>query len=117
MAGVGQGEEQTLAAIFDVEQVLVGDAQYNSANEGQTASLSPVWTTGFGMVCKVATSNDLREPCIGRTFHWTKDGSNIGGIVEEYREEKVRGGIIRVRHQTGEKVINAECGHLLSNLS
>jgi hypothetical protein len=32
---------QMLAAIFDIEQVLVADAQYNSANEGQAASPRP----------------------------------------------------------------------------
>jgi hypothetical protein len=69
------------------------------------------------MLCKVAKTNDVREVCIGRTFHWTKDGSSIGGTVEQYREEKVRGDVFRCRHQTGEKVINKECGHLLTGLA
>jgi hypothetical protein len=69
------------------------------------------------MVCKIATGNDMREPCVGRTFHWSADGSSIGGTVESYREEGVRGNVIRVRHQVAEVVLHAEAGHLLSNVT
>jgi hypothetical protein len=37
-----------------------------------------------------------------------------GGRIEEYREESDRSSIFRVRHQVDEKVINKECGHLLT---
>jgi hypothetical protein len=105
-----------LAELFDIEEVIVADAQYNSANEGQNASLTAVWTTGRAQVCRVAKTKDIREVCIGRTFHFTKDGSKMGGTIEQYREEKVRGDVFRCRHHTGEKVINKETGHLLTGL-
>jgi hypothetical protein len=69
------------------------------------------------MVCRIATSNDFREPCIGRTFHWSADGSSIGGTVESYREEQTRSDIIRVRHEVAEVTLYAEAGHLLSNVT
>jgi hypothetical protein len=105
-----------LAALFDLEQVLVAGGVFNGANDGQAASISPVWAAGSAMVCKVAKTRDLREVCLGRTFHWTADGSAIGGTIEEYREESSRGGVFRARHQTGEKLINKECGCLLTGL-
>jgi hypothetical protein len=107
---------QMLAAVFDLKEVLVAGAVFNSANEGQAATLSPVWTAGYSMVFKAATDNDLRKPCMGRTFHWTADGSSIGGTIEQYRDEKVRSDVFRARHQTGEKILNKEVGHLLTGL-
>lgn len=106
-----------LAAVFDIESVLVADSQKNTATEGQSASLSDIWSNEYVMVCRVARTQDLAEPCIGRTFHWGEDGSRIGGTVESYREEDIRSDVMRVRHQVGEKVLYAECGHLLSNIT
>jgi hypothetical protein len=108
---------QMLAEVWDVSQVLVGNAVYNSANSGQSASLAAIWPKGSVMVAKVATSDDLREPALARTFNFTGTGGTPEGVVEEYREEKRRSSIIRVRHRTGEKVINKECGHLLTGVS
>ena len=71
----------------------------------------------YAMVCKVATGRDFREPCIGRTFHWSADGSSIGGTVESYRDETVRADIIRVRHDVDELVLYPQAGHLLSNIT
>ena len=69
------------------------------------------------MVCRIATDSDIKSPCIGRTLHWAEDGSEIGGTVETYRDESVRGDVVRVRHQTDEKMLYTQAGHLLSNIT
>ena len=107
---------EQLAAVFDLDFILVAASARNTATEGQTRSISEVWTSDYAMVCRVATSQDMREPCIGRTFHWGADGSQIGGTVESYREEAVRGDIIRIRHEVDELILYHELGHLLSNV-
>ena len=89
----------------------------NTANEADSVSLSSVWSNEYAMVCRVATSNDMHEACIARTFHWGADGSSVGGTVESYRDETVRGEIIRVRHDVDEVVMYPEAGHLLSNIT
>jgi len=107
--------EAMLSAAFDLDHIIVAGSSRNTAKEGQSASISQVWSDEYAMVCKVATSGDFREPCIGRTFHWSQDGSSIGGTVESYRDETVRSDITRVRHDVDEIVLYAEAGHLLSN--
>ncbi len=104
-----------LAAVFDLPYIIVAGGAKNAAKEGQSASVSNVWSSEYAMVCRVATTRDFREPCIGRTFHWGQDGSSIGGTVESYRDETVRSDIIRVRHDVDEIVLYPEAGHLLSN--
>lgn len=104
---------QMLAQAFDLDYIIVAGTSRNSAVEGATATPSQIWSSSYAMVCRIATGQDMREPCIGRTFHWSEDGSSIGGTVETYRDEVVRGQVVRVRHQTAEVVLYPEAGHLL----
>lgn len=108
---------QMLAEAFDLPFIIVAGTSKNSAKEGQAASPAQIWSGEYAMVCKVATTGDMREPCIGRTFHWSDDGSTIGGTVETYRDETVRGDVVRVRHDVDEVVLYPQAGHLLSNIT
>jgi hypothetical protein len=106
-----------LAQVFDLDFVIVAGSSKNGAVEGQAAAPSQIWSGEYAMVCRVATTNDMREACVARTFHWSEDGSSIGGTIEEYEEPQSRGKIIRVRHDTDEVVMYAQAGHLLSNIT
>jgi hypothetical protein len=108
---------EMLAQVFDLEYVIVAGASKNSANEGQAATPASFWDNEYAMICRVATGPDIRQPCIGRTFHWAEDGSSVGGTTEEYRDEGVRSKIIRVRHDVDEVIIYANAGHLLGNIT
>ena len=122
-AGAGDPTKPTditvemLAQVFDLPYILVAGGSKNSAIEGQSATPTQIWSGEYAMICKIATGADFREPCIGRTFHWSADGSSIGGTVESYREEQSRSNIVRVRHDVDEVVLYAEAGHLLGNIT
>jgi hypothetical protein len=103
-----------LAAVFDIPKIVVAGATQNTANKGQAGSFSQIWDQTKVWVGRTASGNDFREPCIGRTFHWSADGSQIAGTVESYRDETVRADIIRVRHQTAEKELYGEAGRLIA---
>lgn len=108
---------EQIASVLDLEKVVVADGTYNSANRGVAASLQSIWSDEYAMVCKIATTDAIEEPCIGRTFHWSGDGSQPGGLVESYWEEQSRADIERVRHDVDEKVIYPETAQLLSNIT
>lgn len=108
---------QQLAQVFDLDRILVAGGAKNSANEGQSVSIANIWSDEYAMVCKTAVSGDQLEPCVGRTLHWSEDGSSPEGTVESYYEKNVRGEIIRVRHEVEEKIVMPEAGHLLSNVT
>lgn len=108
---------QMLAAAFDLDHIIVAGTSRNGAVEGRAAAPTQIWSGEYAMVCRIATGPDMRDPCIGRTFHWSKDGSSIGGTVEQYRDETKRSNIIRVRHDVGEVVLYPQAGHLLSNIT
>jgi len=109
--------EQMLAQVFDLDYIIVAGASKNAANEAAAPTPSQIWSGEYAMVCRVSTSADMRDPCVGRTFHWSEDGSSIGGTVEEYYEEQSRSRIIRVRHETDEVIMYPQAGHLISNIT
>jgi hypothetical protein len=106
-----------LAKVFDLKYILVGGSSRNTAKEGQTATPAQIWSDEYAMVCKVAETNDFAEACIGRTFHWGADGSNIAAVMETYRDETVRGNVVRARFDVDELVLYPQLGHLLSNIT
>lgn len=109
---------EMLARVFDLDQVIVAGGAQNTAAEGQSASISSIWSDEYAMVARVATNPaDFREPCIGRTFHWAGDGSSEDGRVETYRSEERRADIVRVRHDVDEVILYPQAGHLLSNIT
>lgn len=113
----GKITAEALAEAFALDMVIVAGGTYNAANEGQAADPTVIWSDEYAMVAKVATSNDFREPCIGRTFHWAGDGSDVDGRVESYRDEPKRSDIVRVRHDVDEIILYLAAGHLLSNVT
>lgn len=108
--------KQMLAQVFDVDYVLVAKVRSNTAAEGQPASLAAIWDKTKCQVCRVSTVEDITDPCIGRTFHWAADGSQIGAAVETYEDPAVRATIARARHDVQEAITYKEMGFLLTGL-
>lgn len=98
---------EMLKSVFALPKILVGGAQYNSANEGQAAAISSVWSDGLVAVARTAdgAGSTLEDPSVGRTFHWSADGSQIGGTFESYYSNEKRGDVVRNRMETQEKVV------------
>ena len=122
-SGAGDPTKQTditvqmLAQVFDLRNIMVAGGSKNTAAEGQSATPAQIWDDEYAMVFKAASGNDIREACLGRTFHYGGDGSQENGMVESYRDEAVRADIIRVRHDVDEKILYPEVGQLLKNIS
>lgn len=122
-AGAGSATKPTditpamIAQCFDLEEVIIGGASKNTANPGQAATLAQCWDNEYAMVCHIDRSNDIKRPTIARTWHYTGDGSSEEGTMETYRDETIRGDVVRCRMQTGEAVIYTELGHLLGNIT
>lgn len=108
---------QQIAQAFDIEKVLIGNSAKNTENEGQDVTIAPIWSDTEVMVCRTAMTNDFREVAIGRNFHWAEDGSSPGGTMESYRDETIRGDVIRARIQVQEKILYVPAGHLLTTVT
>lgn len=104
-----------MAVCFDVERVLVGGGAKNTAALGASPTIAHLWPK-HAMLLKTARTSDMREPCIGRQFHWGQSGSNPNGAINVYRSEEVRSDVVRCRMYSGEKRIHTEMGLLIPNV-
>lgn len=105
-----------LAQAFDLDEVVISGSLKNNANENQAASLASMWDKTKALLFRRSTGRDLKSPQFMRTFHWGADGSKIGGVVEEYREEARRSDVIRCRMETDEKVVYAAVAQLITGI-
>jgi hypothetical protein len=98
--------EQALPMIFGLDQMLVGTEVYNAADEGQTVSVTDIWgSTHVALVKPVPQGAGLQMSGLGRIYAWRDNGGLF--VVEQYREDKTRSNIIRVREDVDEKVQDA----------
>ncbi len=106
---------QALADAFDVKQVLVARSSYDTSKEGaNSASLSAIWSDTYiwvGQSITGGSSENYFNGSAGFTLYWNEDSSLFQ--VESYREEAIRSTIVRARHNTSEKIVNARAGQLL----
>jgi len=118
-----------LKDLLQVEKILVARGFENTADRGQTASMSRIWDDTMAMLAVVhddGMAGDLEDPApqIGRTIFSTKNGESLPGssdsghgslIIDEYRDEPVRGSVVRPRNKRQVKILHAAAGHLLTN--
>jgi len=97
-----------IAAIFGIKEVIVPELAEDIAPEGETASLSDIWTPGYAMLAVLASGENLslRKMSAFRTMLWKKDSPKFP-TVDRYRDDDKRSDILRVRGQT-DPVITAE---------
>lgn len=57
------------ANYFGIDELLIGEARQDTANEGQTASYSRMWGDVFGLI-RVATTPTVRNAAFGFTFRF-----------------------------------------------
>lgn len=111
-----QAQADMLKRYFGIQNLIVSGAIYDSANEGQDASLADIWSDEYAMLCTIAGGRDLRAPRIGSTFRWTADSPDEVN-TESYREEQTRATILRVRNYVDEKILDTSVCYLLGNVT
>jgi len=106
---------QQMASLFGLQKLVVGDAVYNTADEGQSFSGSDIWPDDYAMVARVAEGpgSPITTPCIGRTLKWNSMPDTVDGTPEQYREEQTKSEIYRVEDYLQEKIFDAYFGHLM----
>lgn len=98
---------QQVAAMLGIKEVLVARGAIDSTEEGVAVSMGQLWTAAVMYLAVLAGENDpLDAPSATRTIQWTEDSPEFP-VIESYRDEKVRGDVLRERVNTDE-VLTAE---------
>jgi hypothetical protein len=104
-----------MAKLLGIKNILIADQLYNSAKDGQTEVLTEIWDKTKAFLCVTADSPDIARPTFGRTFFKAADGGLL--TIEEYREDKVRAGVIRARQRVQNAAIMNTMAFLFTNIA
>lgn len=102
-----------LASVFGVDYFLVSRAVYNTANEGQTASLSPIVDDDC-LVCIISPGVDMMGLSSLKTFTWQPGGGV--GVADSYYSEETDSTIVQHKEQWDQKLISSVSGYFFSDI-
>lgn len=110
--------EQMVAQALNIQELVVGGAGMNTAKKGLGLDVAQIWDPTKAMVAHLVPegSRNIRQPGLGRSFHWGEDGSQINGLQESYWDETCRSEIERCRHETDERCTYAKAGQIITGL-
>jgi len=105
---------EAVAALFELDEVVVGKSFLNSAKPGQTASLARTWGKHAGLIYR---SPNLVSPINNITFGFTAQwGDQVAGTIAEAPNVGLRGGkIVRVGESVKEVVAANDVAYFWQN--
>jgi hypothetical protein len=111
-AGPGNPAIATMAAVaalFQLEKMLVGVAIQNTGNEGAADSISYVWGRHM-LVAYVSPTPALMTPSAGYLFTFANRE------ISRFYEEQERNTVIEARASWDTRVVSADAAHLITNI-
>jgi len=104
-----------LATLFEVDEVVVGVAKKNTANDGQTVSLSDVWSGFAAIVCVQERPSIIRTNAFGYQFRFMSEAMQVQFIP--WLLPGVSGGeYCKVTHSTDTFVTSNVSGYLFASV-
>lgn len=97
-----------LKAHFKLENVYVGTAVYDSADEGQSASITDVWNKDFYLFYQNARPT-LMQSTFGYTFF------DLPRVVDGWTDIAYKSDFVRVSYSRDQNVMDAALAYLIKN--
>jgi hypothetical protein len=103
-----------LAALLGLNQILVAQAIYNSANENATGTFAPI-VDDDALICYQDPGAGVFGATAFKMFYW-EPGGGLGG-VRRYREEGNDADILKMKMQIVFKTVAADLGYLFTDVT
>src|SRR3990167_4445749 len=100
--------QSTIAALFELEEILVGDSVIDSGAEGATASRAYVWGNHL-LVAYVSRTPSLMAPSAGYVFQWKNRQ------VNRFREEQEHSDVIETLENWDSVLTATDAGYLVKS--
>jgi hypothetical protein len=101
-----------VAEAFGVPNIVIAKKSLDNAIKGKT-NVVPVWGNSYIWVGEVQ-GGDFMNGGAGRTIIWEADSEGGLFTTDQYREEKRKGDMIRVRSNRVIKIVNPNSGRLIT---
>jgi hypothetical protein len=107
---------EALAAILEIDRILVMGSIENTAGEGAAATHSFIGGKN-ALLCNVAPNPGLLTPSAAYTFGWTGylGAGNEGNRIKRYRWEIIAGDIVEIEMSFDIKLIATELGYFFKD--
>lgn len=109
----GQLSNEELAKALDVESLLIGSASYNSAKEGQTASIVDIWNEESCLFYVKPNTTGKKQISLG--YHISPVGSNGRKVYKSDINNPPESKLIVVTEDYVQKIMNVNAGYLFTN--
>lgn len=114
--GGGYPNTQQAAALLDVDEILIGGAYQNTAQEGQSETLASIWNDQvLAYVAPSAPSMD--KPSFGYNFRWAAAGLPNMQVERHPYDSRIKAELIEAGYYQDEKVTGASYGFLLKSVN
>lgn len=107
---------QQAAALFEVDKIIVGEAYYNTADEGQSQSLSALWGDHV-LTYYVPNAPSVEEPSFMYSFRWSRPGLPNMTIERHPFDAKIKAEEIELGVYQDEVVTSSVLGYLFTNVT
>jgi len=98
-----------VAKLFGLDRILLSNAMYNSAEEGQTVSLTDMMSKK-AFLGYINPSPGIMRPSVGYNIQ-------LNGIqAMTYREENIKSEVARATVNEVPKIVAADCGYLITTI-
>jgi len=108
--------QANVAAILELDRVLIARAPRNTAAEGATDATDYI-AGNHALLCYSAPSPSLNTPSAGYTFRWTPQDGEGGAVVETYRDDRRKADWHEINFAFQHKVVSAICGAFFQNVA
>lgn len=108
---------QAVAALLEIDRILVMKGIYNAAKEGLTESNSFIGGKN-ALLCYAAPSPGLMTPSAGYTFSWNGllGASAMGGRITKFRKDELKADRVEIEMAFDQKVVATDLGVLFSGI-
>ena len=108
----GLATQSEVAALFDVDRVLVGRARYISSKEGQTDTYARIWGKHAGALYVPPGSVGVRTICFAKTFSETRKLT-----FRSFDEKRGMKGAVYLKTgwNSDEKITASDIGYIIEN--
>lgn len=105
--------QDAIADCFKVTQYIVGEASYNSANEGQAMTASAI-IDDDALITYVSPTPGIMTASAGYTFAWAGGGG--AGSISQYREDQTDSDILKHKEAWDQKAIATDLGYFFTDI-
>lgn len=108
----GMVSRQAVADLFELEQILIGSAFYNTAKKGQTPTYARAWGKHAALLYVSPTAAQMMQPTFGFTAQW---GTRVAGTIQEQKAGLRGGQRVRSGESVKEVISAADVGYFFEN--